>query len=129
MVDDDKLMDLLAEVFRTDKASITDDMAYNGTPKWDSLAQMELIAAIESTYELELSAGEILEIKSVGRLKNLINRKTQAAGRDRPPYREAKVCRIAIECGISRSLIQAICTRLRQVSGANLACSCMRHFR
>lgn len=77
MSDDDKLLELLAEVFRSDKATITDSLAYNSGPTWDSLAQMELIAAIEATYDIELSAEEILEINTVGKLRKLLKRRVQ----------------------------------------------------
>ena len=44
-------------------------------PEWDSLAQLTIVAALESEYNISLSMDEILSIKNANDIKNIINKK------------------------------------------------------
>ena len=43
-------------------------------PEWDSLAQLTIVAALESEYNISLSMDEILSIKNANDIKNIINK-------------------------------------------------------
>jgi acyl carrier protein len=69
-------LSLLERVFRvvldlSDEAVVTKMRRLN-EPKWDSLAQATLVAAIESEFKLTLSASEIDRITSFSSTKLLL---------------------------------------------------------
>ncbi len=57
---------IFAEVFGIPAASVTDDLAFDAIPTWDSLTHMQLISLIEDTYKVELTGDEIADMRSVG---------------------------------------------------------------
>jgi acyl carrier protein len=69
----EKLQTLLVEVLQIPPNSIVDSLAMKDVENWDSLKHMELIAAIEETFGLELTFAEIVEMQSVGEIKRVIN--------------------------------------------------------
>ena len=42
---------------------------------WDSLMHMELIAAVESKFELQLTFDEIVAMQTVGEIKSVLTEK------------------------------------------------------
>jgi acyl carrier protein len=42
---------------------------------WDSLTHMQLIAAIEGDFDIELSADEIVQMTSVAQIKSILRKK------------------------------------------------------
>ena len=51
---------------------VKDDFIMQESPLWDSLKQMELIAALEAAYETRFTVDEIVEMYSVKDIKNII---------------------------------------------------------
>ena len=47
----------------------------NDVDTWDSLIHMELIAAVESRFELQLNFDEIVAMKTVGEIKRVLTEK------------------------------------------------------
>jgi acyl carrier protein len=68
----DTLYALIHEVLRLPKASINDELDMAETGSWDSLSHMQLIAAVEDEYGIELTADEIIEMRSVGQIKSVL---------------------------------------------------------
>lgn len=66
---------LLEKVLDLPTESITDDLRMKDTESWDSLRHMALIAAIESTYSLELSFEEIVAMQSVAKIQAVLREK------------------------------------------------------
>lgn len=66
------LESLLAEILQMPVAEIRDDLAMKDVDAWDSLTHMELIVSLESTFELELSFDEIVEMNSVETIKRVL---------------------------------------------------------
>jgi acyl carrier protein len=46
---------------------------------WDSLAHVNLIVAIENRYKIKFALAELQELKNVGEMAELIQRKKQVA--------------------------------------------------
>jgi acyl carrier protein len=59
----------LQEVFSTALAlpndQITDDLAYQSVPEWDSMSHMILIAELESKYSITIETEDLLEMTDV----------------------------------------------------------------
>lgn len=68
----------LCELLETDKVSQDDRLV--DFDAWDSLTCLSIIVWAEKRYKIILSANEIVESSTVGRLKNLINDKRNSKG-------------------------------------------------
>lgn len=65
---------LVGRVFGVEPASL-DDATSNATlPQWTSLAHVNLVLALESTYGVRLTLADALEATSVGALKGVLSR-------------------------------------------------------
>ncbi len=72
------LVDLFCSVLDVDPSKITDDTSPANTESWDSLANMMLIAAIEETYEIELSTAEIESMRTFGEVRIILAKRDVA---------------------------------------------------
>ena len=67
-----QLEKIIAEVLHY-SGVVTDDLEMQDSPLWDSLKQMELIAALEVAYKTRFTVDEIVEMRSVKNIKDIIN--------------------------------------------------------
>ncbi|MDR3667103.1 MAG: acyl carrier protein [Ignavibacteriaceae bacterium] len=63
-----------------DDFDFTDETTANMVPGWDSLSHIQIIVAIEKDYKIKFKGIEILKIKNMGELQNLIDSKLSVAG-------------------------------------------------
>jgi len=70
-----KLNQLLAELLRLSANEITDTLSMKDTDAWDSLKHMELIVSIEETFDIQLTADEIVTMLDVKEIKNILTKK------------------------------------------------------
>jgi acyl carrier protein len=59
-----RLTELVAELLRLKPHEIDESLTLAGTENWDSLTHMELIAALEQEFSVELSADDIVTMVS-----------------------------------------------------------------
>ena len=71
-----RLTGLIAEILRVPKTQIVDTLDMEATSTWDSLSHMQLIAAIEDEFGIELTADEIILMRSVGQIKGMLRDKS-----------------------------------------------------
>jgi acyl carrier protein len=71
----EKLQHLFRIVFEDDKLQINDAMTANDVEKWTSLTHLVMIDRVEEEFNIKLSLKEIMKLKNVGDLLNLINLK------------------------------------------------------
>jgi len=64
---------LLANVFKYE-GDITPATSRKDVPKWDSLQHVALVAAIEEQFGITLSMDEMVEIRSVKDICNILDR-------------------------------------------------------
>lgn len=64
------------EVFDDATLQITPEMTANDVDGWDSLSHINLILAVESAFNIKLSQKELLSLKKVGDLVEVIDAKT-----------------------------------------------------
>jgi len=66
---------ILAEL-DLEEFDMTGDMKADAVPGWDSLSHVRIIVAIEAAYGIRFSTLEILNMRQIADLQNLIDRKT-----------------------------------------------------
>jgi acyl carrier protein len=64
---------LFANVFKYD-GEITPATSRRDVPKWDSLQHLALVAAIEEQFDIALSMDEMVEMRSVKDISNILDR-------------------------------------------------------
>lgn len=69
-----KLQQAFATALAVDLALITDDLAYNSIPQWDSTAHMLLIAELENSFNLLLNTDDIIDMSSVAKAREILTR-------------------------------------------------------
>lgn len=62
----DKLIDVFAEVLEVEPSTLNDQSSPDNIDQWDSLAAMHLVAAIEDTFNTQLTTKEIMKMASIG---------------------------------------------------------------
>jgi acyl carrier protein len=51
-----------------------DDLAYRQIEKWDSLAHMSLVAAIEDEFDVLLDTDDVIDLSSFGKAREILER-------------------------------------------------------
>ncbi|MDO6691744.1 acyl carrier protein [Aliiglaciecola sp. 3_MG-2023] len=51
---------------------VSDDLAYNSIPEWDSTAHMILIAELENLFNVMLDTDDIIDMSSVAKAKEIL---------------------------------------------------------
>lgn len=67
-----KVEGVLAEVLQLPPSEITDDLTMKDVESWDSLKHMELIVALETALEVQLTFEEIVAMQSVREIKRVL---------------------------------------------------------
>ena len=62
----------IAEVLQMPAAEVTDNLAMKDVEAWDSLKHMELIVALETAFDVQLTFDEIVAMQSVGEIKRVL---------------------------------------------------------
>ena len=71
-MNEEKLQTIFAKELNLDLAKVTDDLAYNGIPQWDSLAHMSLIAALEEGFGIMIDAPDVIDMSSFAKAKEIV---------------------------------------------------------
>jgi citrate synthase len=66
------LEEVIAGTFRISPAKVTDALAFNAIPEWDSLAHMELMLALEAAYGVSIDEDHMIELTSVGAIRSFL---------------------------------------------------------
>jgi len=59
-----KIQEILGELFEIPVNDVDESVEMASTPGWDSMRHLEIVSAIEHTFNIVLEIEEILEIKS-----------------------------------------------------------------
>ena len=70
-----ELYTLISEVMMIPSEEISDSFSMSNSDAWDSLKHMELIVSIENTFNVSLSADDIVEMIDIKGIKNILKRK------------------------------------------------------
>ena len=59
---------------RADRRAVTDALAYNKVPQWDSVAHMALVAAIERDFDILISTDDVIDMSSFAKAREIVAR-------------------------------------------------------
>lgn len=68
----EKLQEIFRDVFDDEELVITEEMAVADIEDWDSLAQINLIIAIEKEFGVKFNLEEISKLKNIGEILEII---------------------------------------------------------
>jgi acyl carrier protein len=69
-----RLEETIAKALLLPEERITDDLAYNSIPEWDSVAHMALVAELEDSYEVMLETDDIVDMSSVAKIRTILGK-------------------------------------------------------
>ncbi len=73
----EKLYKIFAKVFDNPNLIIEPQMTANDVDGWDSMSHLSLIVTVEKEFGIKISGAEVMRLKNVGDLLELINNKTK----------------------------------------------------
>ena len=74
MANEQKLRVIFTESLGIEEARITDELAYNSIPEWDSVAHMALVAEIEDQFDVMLDTDDVLDMSSFAKAKEILTK-------------------------------------------------------
>jgi acyl carrier protein len=74
MTSNTRLQAAFAEALGIEPQSVTDDLAYNSIPEWDSIAHMALIARIEDAFGIMLDTDDVIDLSSVVKAREILSK-------------------------------------------------------
>jgi acyl carrier protein len=72
----DKLKEIVAELFELEPAVVNDALTPEDVELWDSMNHLRLVSAVEEEFRIKLSMKEIESIHSLATLQALIEQRT-----------------------------------------------------
>jgi acyl carrier protein len=72
----DRLQPIFKDVLDDDSLVITPSSNASNTPNWDSLSHINLVMSVQSEFKLKFALGELQDLKNVGDLVGLIQKKS-----------------------------------------------------
>jgi acyl carrier protein len=74
-----RLTPIFHDIFEDDSIAITPDTTAADVAGWDSLSHVRLMLEVQRAFQVKFSAAQISNMRNVGELAALIERKTAAA--------------------------------------------------
>jgi acyl carrier protein len=71
----DRVVMVFTEVLRVSVAELSDESSPENVPRWNSLAAVNLILAIEEEFGIKLNTREIGSMRSIAAVRNMLRAK------------------------------------------------------
>ncbi len=68
----EKLNEVFRDVFDDEEIAVNDSTTSNDIADWDSLEHINLIAAVEQEFGMKFSMGQVVAMKNVGEMMDII---------------------------------------------------------
>ncbi|MBB5322543.1 acyl carrier protein [Marinobacter oulmenensis] len=68
------LVDGFATALAIPAEQVTDTLAYNSIPQWDSIAHMTLVAELESRFDVMMDTDDIIDMSSVAKAREILGK-------------------------------------------------------
>lgn len=72
---EDSIIAVFSEVLGVPAAELDDDTSPENRSEWDSRRAMELVAIIEDTFEVRLSTKDIMKMRTIGIVREVLRGK------------------------------------------------------
>ena len=66
------LNEIFRDVFDDESITVNDDTTADDIEEWDSLEHINLIAAVEQEFGMKFNMGQVVTMKNVGEMVNII---------------------------------------------------------
>ena len=76
----DPLLGKLSEILSVAPSILTDDLAMQDVPTWNSLTHIDLVVGLEEAFAIELTQDEIVEMQSIGAIRRILAARGVVAG-------------------------------------------------
>ncbi len=76
-----ELTPIFHDLFDDETLVLTPGLSAGDVPEWDSFNHINLIVAVESTFQIKFQTAELESLQSVAQLVALISKKLAAQGR------------------------------------------------
>ena len=73
------LEEVIATTLHISPSKVTDSLAFNSIPEWDSLAHVDLMLALEAMYGVVIDEDRMVELTSVGVIRKFLGEGVQSA--------------------------------------------------
>lgn len=70
------ILPIFRKVFKDEQLIISESTTANDVERWDSLSHMTLISAIEEEFKIKFKLKDLVAMKNVGDLVNILEQKT-----------------------------------------------------
>ncbi len=67
-----ELNEVFCDVFDDESITVTDETTADDIEDWDSLEHINLLAAVEQQFDVKFNMGQIVTLKNVGEMVDLI---------------------------------------------------------
>lgn len=74
MSNEQKLLTIFTESLGIDEAQVTDELAYNTIPEWDSIAHMALVSEIDDQFDTMLDTDDVLDMSTFAKAKEILTK-------------------------------------------------------
>lgn len=64
----DKVVEIIAGVLKVAPEQITPELSVGDIPEWSSMAQMSIITALQSEFDVEIPMEDLFDLTSIGSL-------------------------------------------------------------
>jgi acyl carrier protein len=68
------LRSIFAKALAIPLTDVTDQVAYNSTPQWDSVAHMALVAALEEQFGIFIDTDDVIDLSNFGKAVDLLRK-------------------------------------------------------
>ncbi len=68
----EKINEVFRDVFEDDDITVTDETTADDIEDWDSLEHINLVNAIEQEFGIKFTMGQIVSMKNVGEMADII---------------------------------------------------------
>lgn len=68
----DQVQNILRGIFDDDEMEVTDETTAADVEDWDSLEQINILVAMEKSFQVKFSVGEVEGLRNVGEMIDLI---------------------------------------------------------
>lgn len=68
-----KLIEIMAPIFELEESQITENASPENIEKWDSLAHMNLVIALEQEFDIQFTEEQIVESLNFNALVEILN--------------------------------------------------------
>ena len=73
----ERLNEVFRDVFEDESITVNDQTTADDIEDWDSLEHINLMAAVESEFGIKFSMGQVVTMKNVGEMVDIILQKVQ----------------------------------------------------